>query len=77
MEKFAVWLILGMAAISLLPVSPFTTVINAIAFDGNFLSWLNWLLPLTEIIVLVEAWATVYVLYLAVSLILRVAGVIR
>ncbi|WP_036945609.1 hypothetical protein [Pseudobacteroides cellulosolvens] len=61
--------------INLLPDSPFHTVNNA---DVNsFLGGLNWVLPIAQMISILEAWLIVVAVYYTYQLILRWARMIK
>lgn len=62
--------------IALLPNSPFVSFIDAID-TIPYVKWLNWFLPVGEIIVVMEVWLTAILGYYVVSMILRWIHVIH
>lgn len=62
MIKLIKWVLLTI--ISLLPDSPFTSVIDNLTMDGFTLEYLNWFLPLDIAAVMVLAWVQCMGLYL-------------
>lgn len=62
MIKLIKWVLLTI--ISLLPDSPFTSVIDGLTVDGFTLEYLNWFLPLDIAAVMVLAWVQCMGLYL-------------
>ena len=63
-EKFLDWVL------KLLPTSPFTSFIEAC---GNlpYLSWLNWFIPVGQMIAIGEAWLIAIGLFYLYSIVLR------
>lgn len=62
MIKLIKWVLLTI--ISLLPDSPFTSIIDNLTMDGFTLEYLNWFLPLDIAAVMVLAWVQCMGLYL-------------
>lgn len=60
----------GKVFISLLPTSPFRSVIDQIN-NIPFLSYINWFLPLDFVVGALMAWVTAITVYYAYMLILR------
>lgn len=63
-------IIFGSFVLSLLPKSPFTTIIESFA-SIPYLSAVNYFLPVTEMLAVLEGWLVCVAAYLAVSLIAR------
>lgn len=61
--------------LQLLPLSPFQTVIDGLANMPN-LGWLNWFVPVDDIIKVGELWLIAISLYYIYSVILRWTNVI-
>jgi hypothetical protein len=61
-----------------LPDSPFRVPAEAVAgiFDGQIIGWINFFLPLTEIITIMTVWVAAVAGYYAVSILLRLLKVI-
>ena len=61
---------MGSKVLSLLPQSPFRTFINS--FDApEALSWLNWFVPVGQIMSILALWLTAISLFYLYSVILR------
>lgn len=62
--------------LSLLPASPFvgyTNLINSVPFLG----YLNWFIPIGEILVILEGWLAVVTVYYSMLYILNYVGVLK
>lgn len=46
----------GTVLISVLPKSPFQQFLNSIELNQKYVSWLNWFIPVSGIITVIEAW---------------------
>ena len=55
---------------SFLPRSPFTSF-NSVAIDNQYLQWLAWIVPISEIIVVLQAWIVAVAMFYAYMVILR------
>lgn len=64
LDKFLEWVL------SLLPTSPFTEFINACS-DIPYLGWLNWFIPVGQMIAIGEAWLVAIGLFYMYSIVLR------
>lgn len=60
---------LGEYLINLLPDSPFTELSNSDV--SGYMSWLNWLVPVEQIVGIMEAWVTAILVYYLIVTILR------
>lgn len=56
--------------LKLLPTSPFTEFINAYS-DIPYLGWLNWFIPVGQMIAIGEAWLVAIGLFYMYSIVLR------
>ena len=56
--------------LKLLPTSPFTEFINACS-DIPYLGWLNWFIPVGQMIAIGEAWLVAIGLFYMNSIVLR------
>lgn len=60
------------SVVSVLPLSPFRSVINSWgAGVPQGIAWLNWLVPVSQILGVFAAWLSAYALYLLASIVLR------
>lgn len=58
--------------IEVLPYSPFRQFIESWSVDiPSAISWLNWLMPISEAIEILEAWLICYGIYLLASIVMR------
>lgn len=64
LDKFLEW------GLALLPTSPFTEFINACS-DIPYLGWLNWFIPVGQMIAIGEAWLVAIGLFYMYSIVLR------
>lgn len=65
----------GQTIISLLPLSPFAQFYESWTAP-EWVSWLNWFVPVQEILVVMAAWAGAIAVYYVYSVIARWLGVI-
>ena len=72
----SLWDRIGTYAISLLPLSPFKSAINALS-DLPYLGWLNWFIPVGWILNTMGVWLTAIATYYAISIMLRWVKAIR
>ena len=70
MEKMALVLLIGTAALAMLPSSPFTYFIGALQ-EFPFLGVLNWFVPVPTLIAIGEAWLMAITVYYLLSIVLR------
>ena len=64
LDKFLEWVL------ALLPTSPFTEFINACS-DIPYLGWLNWFIPVGQMIAIGESWLVAIGLFYMYSIVLR------
>jgi len=65
---------IGQYIINLLPSSPFQIIDNSFLNDvlgDDWLGWLNWLLPLKQILAILQLWVSAIVVYYIYQAILR------
>lgn len=60
----------GNMIVSVLPTSPVQRYLSAFD-DLPYLSWLNWFIPVSSILVVMETWLTAIALFYLYSIILR------
>ena len=70
------WQSFGNSITSILPLSPFTDFINSI---GNlpFLGWLNWFVPVQQILTIVGLWLGAVATFYLYQIVLRWIKVIQ
>lgn len=56
--------------ITVLPLSPFLQIENSLQVPG-YVNYLNWFLPIPEMLTVLSAWLFAYALYLLYRIILR------
>ena len=66
----AIWSEFVNAAVNALPISPFYNFINSYTLPDG-IGWLNWFLPISDMIGLLLAWVTAYGVYLLIRAVLR------
>lgn len=67
---------MGMTAVRLLPPSPFLKFMNAME-NQEWLRYLNWIVPISTFITIMEAWLVCVATYYMYQLVLRWAKAIR
>lgn len=75
-SDFGIKALLLVAVLSLLPASPFvgfTYLINQVPFLG----YLNWFIPIPEIIVILEAWLVIVAVYYGILFVLNYVGILK
>lgn len=60
----------GSVVMDILPLSPFQSYINNMAVPEG-VGWLNWFIPVPEMLQVFSAWLVAYGLYLLARIILR------
>lgn len=70
------WDAFGHTLTSILPRSPFASFIQSMD-DMPFLGWLNWVIPMREIVTIFGAWLGAVALFYLVQVILRWVKVIQ
>lgn len=62
--------------LALLPASPFVGF-NALVAELPYLNWLNWFIPISQILVIFESWLAVVAVYYGILYLLNYVGVIK
>lgn len=62
--------------LSLLPSSPFVGF-NALMREVPFIGYLNWFIPISEILVILESWLVVVAIYYGILYLLNYVGVLK
>lgn len=75
-SDFGVKVILLTVVVSLLPSSPFANF-NSLIANIPYLSYLNWFLPISEILVVLESWLVVVSIYYSILFVLNYVGVLK
>lgn len=69
-SNIGIFIVFGSFVVSLLPVSPFDAFISALG-EYPYLSTVNWFVPITEILALLQAWLAAVSAYILISLVAR------
>ena len=75
-SEFGIKVLLLTLVITILPSSPF----NNFAYLVNnipYLSYLNWFLPISEILVVIESWLIIVSAYYGILFILNYVGILK
>lgn len=75
-SDFGVKVLLLFTVISLLPTSPFTGF-NYLVSQIPFLSYLNWFVPIPQIIVILEGWLAIVAIYYGILFALNYVGILK
>lgn len=75
-SDFGVKVLLLFIVISLLPTSPFTGFAYLVQ-QLPFLGYLNWFIPIPEIIVILEAWLAIVAIYYGILFALNYVGILK
>lgn len=75
-SDFGVKVILLSVVLTLLPSSPFNGFANLVT-NIPYLSYLNWFLPISEILVVFESWLLVVAIYYSILFILNYVGILK
>lgn len=62
--------------LSLLPASPFVGFSNLTEMIP-FLNFVNWVLPISEMLVILESWLVVVVIYYGILYLINYAGIVK
>lgn len=73
--NIGIYLVFGAFALALLPASPFTAFTDAVA-SVPYLDILNWFLPITEVISILQAWLVAITAFYVVQMLLRALNII-
>lgn len=75
-SEFGVKVLLLSVVLTLLPSSPFQGFVY-LTNNIPFLSYLNWFIPISEIIVIIEGWLVVVASYYTILFILNYVGILK
>lgn len=75
-SDFGIKVILLTVVVSLLPSSPFANF-NSLVTNIPYLSYLNWFLPISEILVVLESWLVVVSLYYSILFVINYVGIVK
>ena len=75
-SEFGVKVIILSTVLSLLPSSPFVGFNNLIA-QIPYLNYLNWFIPIPEIIVVMETWLSIVTVYYTLLFIMNYVGILK
>ena len=75
-SDIAVKLIVLSLVISLIPGSPFSGMVSMV-HQIPYLSYLNWFVPIPEIIVIMESWLAVVSVYYTILFALNYVGILK
>ena len=75
-SEFAIKVIILGVVLSLLPASPFVGFNNLIS-QVPFIGYLNWFIPIPQIIVILESWLVVVAAYYAILFGLNYVGILK
>lgn len=75
-SEFGVKVIILSTVLSLLPTSPFVGFNNLIA-QIPYLNYLNWFIPIPEIIVVMETWLSIVTVYYTLLFIMNYVGILK
>lgn len=75
-SEFAIKVIILSVVLSLLPSSPFVAF-NNLVNTIPYLSYLNWFIPIPQIIVILESWLSIVAIYYTILFGLNYVGIIK
>lgn len=75
-SEFGTKILLMSLVLSLLPVSPFNGF-NYLVEQIPYLNYLNWLVPVSEILVILEAWLVVVAVYYGILYLINYVGIVK
>lgn len=75
-SEFGIKVLLLSLVVTILPSSPFNNFASLVS-NIPYLSYLNWFLPISEILVVIESWLVIVSAYYGVLFILNYVGVIK
>ena len=74
--EFGIKVLLLSVVLAMLPASPFVGFANLMA-SVPFLSYLNWFLPISEMVAVFEAWLAVVAVYYGSLYLMNYVGVLK
>lgn len=75
-NDISVKILLLTGVLALLPSSPFTAF-TYLMYQVPFLSALNWFLPISEMIAIMEAWLVIVAVYYSILFVLNYVGILK
>lgn len=75
-SEFGTKILLMSLVLSLLPMSPFTGF-NYLIEQIPYLSYLNWIIPVSEILVIFESWLVVVAVYYGILYLINYVGIVK
>lgn len=75
-SDLAVKILVITLVLSLLPTSPFVGF-SYLTQQIPFLNFVNWILPISEMLVILEAWLVVVVIYYGILYLINYAGIVK
>lgn len=75
-SEFGTKILLMSLVLSLLPMSPFTGF-NYLVEQIPYLSYLNWIIPVSEILVIFESWLVVVAVYYGILYLINYVGIVK
>lgn len=76
MDELMLKIFIGALVLSLLPMSPFSAF-ELYFNDIPFLNILNWFVPISDFLVIIESWLIVVAIYYGIMWILNYVGVLK
>lgn len=70
LDNIGIFLIFGSVFITMLPTSPFTSILDIVT-AVPYLRYINWVLPFTECTVIFELWLTSETVYISLKMLGR------
>ena len=75
-SDFAFKVLLLSVVLSILPQSPFQGF-SSLVSSVPFLGYLNWFLPISEMLVIIESWLAIVAVYYSILYVLNYVGVLK
>jgi len=75
-SEFGIKVLLLTVVITMLPSSPFSNFAYLVS-NLPYLSYLNWFLPISEILVVIEGWLVIVSAYYGILFVLNYVGILK
>lgn len=75
-SEFGIKVVLLTFILTILPSSPFIGFTN-LASNLPYLNYLNWFIPIPEILVIIESWLVIVSVYYGILFILNYVGILK
>lgn len=75
-SDLAVKILVITIVLSLLPASPFVGF-SQLTEQIPFLNFVNWILPISEMLVIIESWLVVVVIYYGILYLINYTGIVK